>query len=208
MANVDRPNGFIPVGTISGSPWQSAVRQYDLDGSHAAIGVGDLVQMTADGYIDVYAAGETQLLGVVVGVLNHIATAVNGKQGDNFLSATHPTLAGASSKSVAANTTGTILVCAAPDVILEGQEDGDTTPLVLADVGLNVEIIDAGPSSTTGLSTMELDSSSAAVTNTLPLRLLGLAQRPDNEYVAGGQVATRWLVTPANHTFSGLNVGI
>lgn len=208
MANVDRPNGFIPVGTISGSPWQSTVRQYDLDATHAAIGVGDLVQMTADGYPDILAAGETQLLGVVVGVLNHIATSVLGKQGDHFLSATHPTLAGASSKSVAINTAGTILVCIAPDVILEAQEDGAVTPLVLADVGLNVEITGGGPAATTGISNMELDSSSAAVTNTLPLRLLGLVQRPDNEYVGTGQAATRWLVTPANHTFSGLNVGI
>lgn len=208
MANVDRPNGFTPVGTMSGSPWQASLTWFDLDATHSAIGVGDLVQLTADGYIDVLAAGETQLIGVVVGVINHAASTVLGKQGDHFMSSSSPVLSGASAKSVAANTAGAVLVCTAPDVILEGQEDGDTDPLELADIGQNVEIISAGPSATTGISTMELDSSSHNTTNSLPLKLLGLAQRPDNEYVAGGQAYTRWLVTPANHALNGLNVGI
>lgn len=208
MANVDRPNGAIPVGTLSGSPWQASVQAFTLDGSHSAIYTGDLVQMTADGYLDVYAAGETGFIGVCVGVLPSPAETILGKMGDHFLSASHPTLAGAAAKYSAANATDTILVCTAPDVILEMQEDGDTDPLELADVGSNIEIINGGGSSTTGLSGMELDSSSHATTNTLPLRLLGLAQRPDNEYVSGGQAHTRWLVTPANHFYSGLNVGL
>lgn len=208
MANSNRPNGFTPVGTISGSPWQASLRWYDLDATHAAVAVGDLVQMTADGYMDILAAGETQMMGVIVGVINHGSTTVLGKQGDHFLSTTSPTLSGVNSKSVPLNTAGSILVCTAPDVILEAQEDGDTDPLELADVGQNVEIIGGGPDATTGVSDMMIDSSSHNTTNTLPLRLLGLAQRPDNEYVSGGQAYTRWLVTPANHALSGLNVGI
>lgn len=208
MANVDRPNGFTPVGTLSGSPWQASVRLYELDATHAAIAVGDLVQMTADGYLDILAAGETQLMGVVVGIINHGAASVLGKQGDHFLSSSSPTLSGVNSKSVPLNTAGYVLVATAPDIILEAQEDGDTDPLELADVGQNVEIIGGGPNATTGISSMEIDSSSHNTTNTLPLRLLGLAQRPDNEYVSGGQAYTRWLVTPANHALNGLNVGI
>ena len=87
MANVDRPNGAVPVGTISGSPWQDAVRAYTLDGGHAAIGTGDLVQMTSDGALDVYAAGEVTFIGVCVGVLPAVAATVGGIQGDNMLSA-------------------------------------------------------------------------------------------------------------------------
>jgi hypothetical protein len=88
------------------------------------------------------------------------------------------------------------------------QEDGAGDPLEIADIGQNVDIINGGGSTTTGLSGMEIDSSTHATTNTLPLRLLGLVDRPDNEYVSGGQANTRWLVTPANHSFSGLNVGV
>lgn len=208
MANVDRPNGAVPVGTLSGSPWQSSVQAFVLDGSHSAIGVGDLVQMTSDGYLDVYAAGETGFIGVMVGKLPSPAETVLGKMGDHFISSTSPTLSGATTNTSAANATDTILVCTAPDAIFEMQEDGDTDPLELADIGANIEIVDAGPSATTGMSTMELDSDTHNTTNTLPFRLLGLAQRPDNEYIAGGQAATRWLVTPANHSYSGLNVGL
>lgn len=208
MANSDRPNGAIPVGTLSGSPWQDSVRAFVLDDSHSAIAVGDLVQMTADGYLDVYAAGETGFIGVMVGKLPAAPTTVLGKQGEHFLSADSPVLSGTAANQSAANATDTILVCTAPDAVFELQEDGDTDPLELADVGSNVEIINGGISSTTGISGMEIDSSSHATTNTLPFRLLELAQRPGNEYISGGQAATRWLVTPANHSYSGLNVGL
>lgn len=213
MANVDRPNGAIPVGTLSGSPWQSSVQQFTLDGSHAAIAVGDLVQMTADGYLDVYAAGETGFIGVCIGILAAPADTVGGIYGEHYLGSTDPTLAGPDARNSAANATDTILVVTAPDVILEMQEDGDTDSLELADVGSNIEIINAGVDSTTGNSTMEIDSNTHATTNTLPLRLLGLVQRPGNELgdtasAASRPVNARWLVTPANHSYSGLNVGL
>ncbi len=215
MANVDRPNGAVPVGTLSGSPWQGSVQAFTLDGSHSAIYTGDLVQMTADGYLDVYAAGETGFIGVCVGILPAVAGTVGGIMGDNALSSTSPTLAGAAAKFSAANATDTILVCTAPDAIFEMQEDADTDPLELADVGANVEIINGGGSATTGISGMEIDSSSHAATNTLPLRLLGMVQRPGNELGDTANAASptrppecRWLVTPANHFYSGLNVGL
>ena len=213
MANSDRPNGAIPVGTISGSPWQSAVRAYTLDGSHAAIGVGDLVQMTSDGYLDVYAAGEVTFIGVCVGILPAVAGTVGGIMGDSMLSNTEPTLSGAGARTSAANATDTILVCIAPDAIYEMQEDNDTDNLELADVGQNIEISDAGPDSTTGNSTMELDSNSHAATNTLPFLLMGMAQRPGNELgdtasAAGRDEHCRWLVTLANHAFKVAQVGV
>jgi hypothetical protein len=164
--------------------------------------------MAAGGVLNLFAAGDAQLTGVVVGVLNHQASTVNGKIGDHFLGTTEPTRTGVNSKSVPLNTAGTVLVCTAPDVILEGSEDGDTDPLELVDVGSNVEIIGGGPNATTGISDMYIDSDTHATTATLPLRILGLSQTPDNEYVSGGQAYTRWLVTPANHAYSGINVGI
>jgi hypothetical protein len=208
MANVDKVKGFIPVSTVSGSPWQSAVQQYELSTTHLALGVGDLVTMAATGALNLFAAGDAQLMGVVVGVINHGASEVLGKKGDHFLSDSEPTRTGINSKSVPVDTAGTILVCTAPDVILEGSEDGDTDPLELADIGQNIEIIGGGPNATTGISDMYIDSSTHNTTATLPLRLLGLVQSPDNEYVSGGQAYTRWLVTPANHALSGINVGI
>jgi len=210
MANFDNPNGAYPVGTLSGSPWQASVRAYQLDATHSAIAVGDLVQMTSDGYPDVYAAGEVGFIGVCVGVLPATATTVNGKLGDNMLSNSEPTISGAAVRNSAANATDVILVCTAPDALYEMQEDGDTTPLVLADRGANVEIINAGVNSTTGNSTMEIDSTSKAQTATLPFILLDLVQRPGNELASidATKPWARWIVTPANHAFNLAQVGL
>lgn len=202
MANVDRPNGARVVGTISGSPWQAAVKEYVTDASHAAIYTGDLVQMTADGYIDVYAAGETQMIGVCVGVRPASAGRTNLVT-DNFLASSTPTLHPGG--FTAANAVGDVVqVCIAPDAIYEMQEDSDTANIAIAGIGLNIEIINGGGSTTTGTSGMELDSDSGATTNTLPLRIMGPVDRPDNAIGTNG----KWLVTPANSSWSGLNVGI
>jgi len=210
MANVDRPIGARVVGTLSGSPWEASLEAFTLDGGHAAIGVGDLVQMTSDGYLDVYAAGETGFIGVCVGILPVSLGVVNGKK-NNFMSSTEPTLTGSGVNTSIANATDTILVCTAPDAIIEMQEDGVGTPLTLVMVGSNVDIINvAGVHGTTGKSQMEIDSSTSAATNTFPLRLLGLVQDPDNELasVDATKPWARWLCTPANHFYSGLNVGL
>jgi hypothetical protein len=167
---------------------------------------------TADGYVNRYAAGSTHCIGVMVGVLPIGLgwNATSGMIGDNFMSATEPTLTGVSARSVALNTAGSILVATAPDLVMVSQEDGDTTPLTLADIGLNVETTDTAVDSTTGNSKQELDSSSAATTNTLPLRLLRLHPEPGNELASVDTTKpwTKWQVTFANHAYKGLNVGL
>ena len=68
MANLNRPNGFKPIGTLSGSPWNAHVEMFQLDATHTAVGCGDLVMQTADGYVNKYAAGSTHCIGLMVGV--------------------------------------------------------------------------------------------------------------------------------------------
>jgi hypothetical protein len=212
MANVDRPNGFTPIGTLSGSPWSASVQAFELDDGHLAVGVGDLMTMTAAGTLEQFAAGDAQCVGVMVGIVpaGEGWNATTGIFGDHSLSATEPTLVGANSRSVPANTAATILVATAPDLVMVAQEDGVTDNLELLDVGSNVEIIGTTPNTTTGNSVMEIDSDSHATTATLPLRLLGLHDIPGNEF---GDVNTatpwaRWKVTFANHAYSGQAVGI
>ena len=67
------------------------------------------------------------------------------------------------------------------DNVCEGQEDSDTSDLVAASTGLKADIIVAARNATTGLSQMEIDSSSAATTATLDAFLLRLAPYVDNE---------------------------
>lgn len=214
MANVDRPRGFTPIGTLSGSDWNNSVELVQFDATHAIVGVGDLIEMTADGYPDILTAGATDsgVFGLIVGIspAGEGWNATSGKFGDNALSSTEPTLVGAGTRSLASNTAGTALVCTAPDLIMVGQEDGLVTPLALADRGANVDIINPGASTSTGNSLMEIDSSSKATTATLPLRLLDLFTSPENELasVDATKPWTDWKVTFANHARSGLAVGI
>lgn len=211
MANIDRPNGFTPIGTLNGSPWAASIEAVQCDATHAAIGVGDLVEMTADGYPDILTAGATDsgVFGVVVGIspAGEGWNATTGKFGDNSLSATEPTLVGDATRVLALNTAGTLLVATAPDLVMIAQEDGDTTPLTLAAVGANVDIINAGAVSN---SVMEIDSTSVAATATLPLRLLGLHNTAENELASVDSTKpwTVWKVTFANHARSGLAVGV
>ena len=73
-----------------------------------------------------------------------------------------------------------IIANVCPETLYWCQEDGDTTPLALTDIGNNVNLVytHAG-STTTGISGMEIDSSSKATTATLDVSLLRLA----NEYI-------------------------
>lgn len=192
--NVDRPNGFTPVGTLGGGSWQASIRTYTMDATHDAIYVGDLIHMDADGYVDQYDAGDTQVIGVCVGV--EVNRGLNGAtEFPGYL----PT-----------NIAGKIRVATDPFLLMEAQEDGDTTPLVLADINTNIEIIDGTPSALTGVSAMELDSSTKNTTNTLPLRIVGIVDREDNQLasVDAAKPNTRWLVTFANHAWKGLAVAV
>lgn len=173
MANADRPRGFSPVGTLSGSPWQGAVRKYSVDASNAtAVFIGDAVALEADG--NVTPAGATSVvLGVVVGVTVD----------RDVLATEHPGY-------LPASTAGSVLVCIAPDAIYEVQEDSVGGALALTDVGANIDLIAGTGSTTTGRSAHELDSNTATSAASAQFRIIGIVDREDNE--VGDQA--KWLV--------------
>jgi hypothetical protein len=188
MANVDRPNGFKPVGTINGSPWTGFIRAYEADASSGSIFVGDLVIMEDDGFVAPATAGATALLGVCVGALEHMPVKVGGIT-SKFMAATSPT--GRSHHLT--GSAGVVLVTVGPHVIYEAQEDDGGTALTVAAIGSNADILATAGSTTTGLSAMEIDRSTITdgSPGTAQLKIIGLVDRPDN---ALGDWA-RWLVT-------------
>ena len=195
MANVDRPNGFRPVGTLSGSPWQGSVRLCSADadlfrGDIVTLGAtGAVVGATGGGYMDADRATSTTAtiaLGVVVG----------WSPDPNNLAALYY-----DASSQGAN--GGVYVCTAPDVILEAQGDGDGTVAVVADIGENFDLVLGAGSTTTGVSNMEVDSSSGVTTADTPLKLIGFVDAPDNEVGVANQ---KMLVTLNMHVF-GTGVG-
>jgi hypothetical protein len=199
--NVDNPNGFIPVGTISGSPWSGYVRAYHVAANAANIFMGDAVKLETAGDVDVATAGDS-LLGVCVGALNQFPAKTNGKM-DNFLSNSSPTLAPSYSSGI-----GIILVCVGVDVLYRVQEDGDTTPLTLAAIGANVDIIATAGSTASGRSNHEIDSDSLT-TLTMQMRIVDFYDAPNNELASVDDVDTAdWLVKINESHFNLINMAI
>lgn len=206
--NADRPNGFVPIGTMSGSPWNGYVRYYECDaGEGTAIFIGDAVTLEADGKVAPAAAGEV-VLGVCVGVPSHIPTATNGSYGAHFLSSSSPDL---KQNYSPASTAGVIAVAIGPDVLYEVQEDGDTDPIAFEDIGSNVDLVatHAG-STTTGRSGQEIDSDSHTA-GTAQFRLVGFVDRPDNEQGDVDSLASndnaRWIVRINENHFTVIDDG-
>ena len=95
---------------------------------------------------------------------------------------------------VALSTLGTMSVAHLNHTsLLEAQEDSVGGNIAAASEGLNIQIIIAAPSTTTGLSLMSLDSSTAATTATIAARLLRPSGRIGNIVAETG---AHWLVTP------------
>lgn len=170
MANTSRVNGFRPVMHINGSPYNGQFRKYAFlaaDGTAAA--VGDLVKLSgtasADGYPSIAqaAAGNTPV-GVLVGLAPDPSN----------LNVPYTTYRTASTLRVA-------YVADSPDLVMEVQEDAVGGALAITNIGQNVDFVVAAASAVTGASGMQVDSSTAATTSTLPLRLVQFADRVDNE---------------------------
>lgn len=161
MANLDKPNGLTPIGTLSGADWACKTRRVAFAaGDSVAAFVGDLVKLTgtvdATGKIPVVAqsaAGDAS-----IGVLVSLSF-----DADDESSLMTPL-------TRAASTARTGLVCMGQDVLYSIQEDSVGNDIEITEAGLNCNVIVGTGSNVTG-SAMELDSSSAAGTSSLNMRL-------------------------------------
>jgi len=194
MANVDRPNGLRPVGTLGAANWNGKVGMYAVDATDAtAIYVGDLVKL--DGTAG--DAGE-RVYGIDVEGMPQITVSTAG---DKSVGAVVGFLANQDSlttKYRAALTARIALVSDDPNTVYEIQEVNSGTALTSAAVGLNANITNSGGNTVTGVSGMELDNTTEATTAGLNLQILRLVQRPDNAIGA----AAKWLVKINDSEFS------
>lgn len=169
MANVLA--GFRPVKHLNGSPYNGAVNRYSTPaGETGAINVGDLVILSDTTSVTKYpsierASGTTSLapVGVVVGFEPDYSNLNLG----NYR---------------AGSTLRVALVCDDPSVIFAVPQDGTGGVIGLASIGLNTALV-AGSAATTApyASAMVLDSSEVNTTNTLPFRIMGFVDSPDND---------------------------
>lgn len=179
MANDDSPKGLTPVKHLDGSPYNGAANLYYVPTTDTvAIHVGDAVKSagSADSggipSVAQVAAGDT-IRGVVVGIKPRTDEDLNFR---------------------AASTERYLFVADAPDLVCEIQEDSTGGALTAANVGSNADIAVGTGNTTVGRSGMELDSSDVK-TGSAQLRILSLAQRPDNEIGTNA----KWLVTINEH---------
>jgi len=175
MANTDQICGFKPVRHLNGNPWNGKARMYYISADDTtALFIGDAVVTDSNAestgkYSSVTKAATTgaAIRGVIIGFSDQPYVALDTT---DLNRAYRP-----------ADTAMYCLVVDDPAVIFEIQEDGDGNTIAAASVGLNADIVftTAGDTSN-GKSGMELDSSSAATTATLPCRILGASNKEDN----------------------------
>jgi len=170
MANVDKAFGLRALGNLSATGGQKQYGYEIADNQSGAIYQGDLVTVY-DGYLVKFDP--------TGGGANHTA-AVGVFNGCNYIDPTtgKPTLKNYYPGSVNI-TQGKIIADVIDDpnqlFIIQADED-----IVAADIGKNADVVGTGGSTTTGVSTMELDSSTVANTAALNLKIVGLYDVPGN----------------------------
>lgn len=184
MPNVSRPGGFQPVRHLSGSPWNGTVVPYlvpSTDG--AAMFIGDVVEHNSLG----------GAAGVIVNGMNcegmptvkHSTLTTTGQANVGVVVGFLPDPTNLAQRHRLASTNRIALVCVDPTVVYEVQEDAVTTPIASDSVGCCVAIVTTAGNATTGMSSMQLQSSSVASTSTLPFKIVALVPRVDNALSTG-----------------------
>jgi len=168
MANTDKAFGLRPIGNLSATGAQKQYGYEIADNQAGTIFQGDLVVLTA-GFISRFLpATHTAAVGVFNGC-SYIDPTTGKPTFKNF----YPGSVNITSGKIIAD------VIDDPSQLFLVQCDAG---FVAADVGKNADVIGTGGSTTTGVSTMELNSSTLATTAALNLKTVGLYNVPSNEY--------------------------
>jgi hypothetical protein len=166
MANVDKAFGLRPIGNLSATGAQKQYAYEIADTQAGAIFQGDLVTVF-DGYLVKFApATHTAAVGVFNGC-NYIDPSSGKPTWKNY----YPGSVNITSGKIMAE------VLDDPNQLFIIQADED---IVQADIGKNADVVGTGGSTVTGVSTMELDSSTIANTAALNLKIVGVYDTPGN----------------------------
>lgn len=192
MSSVSRISGFRPVKTITGAPYNGQGNVYFVPASDASvIMVGDAVKLLGDARAAsgvptvTRVSGATDIpLGVVVGILfTGVGDAQNVPPVNDLNTPVYRRTL----------TDRYLLVADDPNLVYEVQlaGAGPAAATVTAAVGLNGQFTVTAGSTTSGASGMQLDSAGQATTPTLPLKIVGIPNRPDN--IPGDAFISYWV---------------
>jgi hypothetical protein len=201
MANPNKPAGLSPVKYLNGAKYDGKGQMYCILAANTnAFYVGDMVtpQSGGDGRgipaITVAAAGAVSC-GVIVAV---------GTNADGGPYINPNDLSKVFRPSGAQTPIYYALVSDDPNIIYEVQEGGAGTNLTQTSCGRNANIVVAAPATGVVVSGTMLDNGSVTTTNTLNLKIISLARRPDNAFTttpATGGGFQKWWVIINNHTY-------
>ena len=177
MANTDKAFGLRAIGNLSATGAQKQYGYEIADNQAGTIFQGDLVALSA-GYITRFLpASHTAAVGVFNGC-NYIDPTTGKPTFKNF----YPGSVNITAGKIVAD------VIDDPNQLFLIQCDED---LVAADVGKNADVVGTGGSTTTGISSMELDSSTLATTAALNLKVVGLYNDVNNEFGTNAVVVVK-----------------
>jgi hypothetical protein len=206
MANVSKINGFKPVKHLNGSPYNGQFNIYEIPaGDGTATMIGDLVK--GDGTANTQSAYPTcirggasgevtsgELLGVIVGIVQSPVGSGTASTAGSQPDLNSPLYRAASTKKL-------VMVADAPDLIFEVQ-DGGTVPCTWTLIGMNTGFLATAGSTVTGASGMTTGTTAPTTAATLPLRIMGIVQSPDNESATvSGQAYQKLLVMINTHRY-------
>ena len=175
MANVDSAFGLIPIAKVGQNPNNGGLTSYDVGASQTtAIFTGDPVKYKNDGTVEVATASDA-LLGVARGAF-YTDPATSKPTWSPYIPAT------------TATTDAKVFVCDDPMQTFIAQQDSVVSNIVAANLNENANLIFNAGSTTTGVSGVEIDSSSAATTATHQLRLIDFWDTPNNDATANNSV--------------------
>lgn len=209
MANVNRINGASPVGTLSGASWNQQGRTYAIATANTAdsFAIGDIV-MSAGGSdangvpyvkkIPIANASNFCALGIVVGI-EPVSASVSLVGQPVSLETSYLTTATRTAVRY-------IRVVDDPNVLFEMSAGTTATNFTLVKARYNAGIaswfsaadqtlaIDQTTylSTSAPLSNLILSSATVNTTNTLPIQMLGLVQRVNNEVGAYSRILCRF----------------
>ena len=166
MATSATPHGFRPVGLLGGGDWTSSVRHMKVTNSYGtSIFYGDVVKVVAAGTVEKDSGTTTMTpVGIFLGCSY------------TDPSSNQPTY----SQMWTASTSATDIkayVCDDPNVVFQAQ--GDAT-LAQTALGNNVAVVQTAGSTSIGHSKNAIDSSTIAVTKTLPVLIIGFVDGPNS----------------------------
>lgn len=200
MASVSRLNGLRPVKSITGAPYTGQANVYFVPSSDSTvIMTGDLVKLAggardATGVPTVTrAVAGDPTVGVVVGILfSGVGDTQNVPPVNDLNTPIYRR----------ASTDRYLLVADDPQLVFEAQLSAAGS-YTAADMSLNANFRATAGNTSTGASGFDVDISTKATTATLPLKLVGVPNRPDN--VVGDSFLNVYVMIN-NHQLKGTGV--